>query len=97
MSEVQFLWADTSSGKAQVEFSSIVQAMHQRDLVAVSRWVTRDNGDPRMGILIPRLWENIDSLSWVQVRFKVVQGLGMSLITSRYPSQMIYASIPSDH
>jgi ATP-dependent DNA helicase 2 subunit 2 len=67
MSEVQFLWPDTSSGKAQVEFSSIVQAMHKKDLVAVSRWVTRDHGDPKMGILIPRLWGNIDSLSWVQV------------------------------
>jgi ATP-dependent DNA helicase 2 subunit 2 len=67
MSEVQFLWADTASGKAQVEFSSIVQAMHHKNLVAVSRWVTRDHGDPKMGILIPRLWENIDSLSWVQV------------------------------
>jgi ATP-dependent DNA helicase 2 subunit 2 len=66
MSEVQFLWGDPASGKSQVEFSSIVQAMDQKELVAVSRWVTRDGGDPKMGIMIPRRWENIDSMSWVQ-------------------------------
>ncbi len=66
MSEVQFLWADPASGKAQVAFSSLVQAMYQKDLVAVSRWTGR-SGDPKMGLLTPRVWDQIDSLSWVQV------------------------------
>jgi ATP-dependent DNA helicase 2 subunit 2 len=67
MSELQFVWADPGSGKAQVALSALVQAMYQKDLAAICRWVTRAGSDPKMGILVPRLWDNIDSLSWVQV------------------------------
>jgi ATP-dependent DNA helicase 2 subunit 2 len=67
MSEVQFLWADQATGKAQVAFSALVHAMFQKDLVALTRFTTRSGPDPKMGILTPRIWEEIDSLTWVQV------------------------------
>ncbi|TDL15840.1 SPOC domain-like protein [Rickenella mellea] len=69
MSEVQYIWADPSSGQQQVAFSSIVQAMLERNVVAFARWVTRDGMDPKMGVLVPRSFEKVDCLLWVQMPF----------------------------
>lgn len=68
MSEVQYVWADPSSGEQQIIFSSLVQAMLARDVAAIVRWVSRDAGDPKMGVLIPRDFEKVDCFLWVQVR-----------------------------
>ena len=69
MGEVQYVWADPSSGESQVAFSSIIQAMLSRKLVAIARWVSRDQMDPKMGLLIPRELEKVDCLLWMQMPF----------------------------
>lgn len=68
MSEVQYVWADPSSGQQQVAFSSIVQAMLERGVVAFARWVTKDGMDAKMGVLVPRMFEKVDCFLWLQVR-----------------------------
>ncbi len=68
MSEVQYVWADPTSGKQQVIFSSLVQAMLIREVAAIVRWVSREGMDPKMGVLIPREFERVDCFLWVQVR-----------------------------
>ena len=69
MGEVQYVWADPSSGESQVAFSSIVQAMLARKVVAIARWVTRDEMDPKMGLLVPRQFEKVDCFLWTQMPF----------------------------
>ncbi|KAH8103255.1 SPOC domain-like protein [Phellopilus nigrolimitatus] len=66
---VQYVWADPSSGQTQVSFSSIVQAMLARGVVAIARWVSRDEMDPKMGLLIPREFEKVDCFLWLQMPF----------------------------
>ena len=51
----------------QVALSSIAQAMAKKELMAIARWVSRDGADPKMGVLSPSLFENVDCLLWVQV------------------------------
>jgi len=36
--------------------------------MAIARWVTKDGADPKMGVLSPSIFENVDCLLWVQVR-----------------------------
>ena len=69
MSEVQYVWADPSSGAAQIALSSIIQAMIYSEVVAIARWISREGADPKMGILIPRMMENVDCFLWFQVSF----------------------------
>ena len=69
MGEVSYVWADPSSGEQQIVFSSLVQAMLSRDVVAIVRWVSREGMDPKMGVLIPREFEKVDCFLWVQVCF----------------------------
>jgi ATP-dependent DNA helicase 2 subunit 2 len=35
--------------------------------MAIARWVSRDGADPKMSVLSPSLFENVDCLLWVQV------------------------------
>jgi len=65
--EVYYIWGDTESGRMQVAFSSIVQAMLQEDLYAVIRMVTGNNYAPKLGVAVPRILEKVDCLLWVQV------------------------------
>lgn len=37
--------------------------------MAIARWVSRDGADPKMGVLSPSMFENVDCLLWVQVSF----------------------------
>ncbi|GJJ08784.1 hypothetical protein Clacol_003003 [Clathrus columnatus] len=67
MGEVQYVWADPDSYEAQVAFSSIVKAMSDKDAMAIARWTSRS--DPKMGILLPRVLDNVDCFLWVQVPF----------------------------
>ncbi|OCB89228.1 SPOC domain-like protein [Sanghuangporus baumii] len=69
MGEIQYVWADPSQGSVQVSFSSIVQAMVARKIAAIARLVSRDGMDPKMGLLIPRQFENVDCLLWMQMPF----------------------------
>lgn len=69
MGEVQYVYADPSSGSTQVSFSSIVRAMMECSVVAIARLVTRDEMDPKMGLLVPNEVESVDCFLWVQMPF----------------------------
>ncbi|QRW05625.1 ATP-dependent DNA helicase II subunit 2, related protein [Ceratobasidium sp. AG-Ba] len=68
MSEVQYIYADVGSARAQVAFSSIVHAMFKKGLMALVRWVSRDDAEPKMGICKAEPGE-VDYMMWVQVPF----------------------------
>lgn len=36
--------------------------------MAIARWVTKDGMDPKMGVLSPVVFDEVDCLLWVQVR-----------------------------
>jgi ATP-dependent DNA helicase 2 subunit 2 len=69
LGEIQYVWADPSQPQQQVALSSIVQAMYEKNVMAIARWVTKDGMDPKMGVLAPSVFENVDCLLWAQVRF----------------------------
>ncbi|KEP54595.1 putative ATP-dependent DNA helicase II subunit 2, related protein [Rhizoctonia solani 123E] len=68
MSEVQYIYADIGSSRAQVAFSSIVHAMFKKGFMAVVRWVNRDDSDPKMGVCKAEPGE-VDYMMWVQIPF----------------------------
>lgn len=67
MSEVQYVWADPSSPSHQVALSSLVGAMFQLKMLAITRWVSKDNSEPKMGVLYPCQFKKVDCFCWVQV------------------------------
>lgn len=67
LGEVSYIWADPASPNQQVALSSIAQAMEEKKVMAIARWVGRDGADPKMGVLSPSIFENVDCLLWVQV------------------------------
>ncbi|KAI0286720.1 SPOC domain-like protein [Russula aff. rugulosa BPL654] len=69
MSEVQYVWADPSSPPHQVALSSLVGAMCELKMYAITRWVSRDNSEPKMGVLAPCRFEKVDCFLWVQMPF----------------------------
>ncbi|KAG8856720.1 ATP-dependent DNA helicase II subunit 2 [Serendipita sp. 411] len=69
MGEVYYIWPNSDSGRDQVEFSSIVQAMDEEDLCVIIRMVTGANFAPKLGAAIPRALETLDCLLWVQMPF----------------------------
>ncbi|KAF9457458.1 SPOC like C-terminal domain-containing protein [Collybia nuda] len=69
LGEVQYVWADPSSPPQQVALSSIIQAMYEKGVMAIARWVTKDGMDPKMGVLSPVLFDEVDCLLWVQMPF----------------------------
>ncbi|KAF9524665.1 ku80-like protein [Crepidotus variabilis] len=69
MGEIQYIWGDPSSPQQQVALSSIVQAMYEKGSMAIARWVSRDGMDPKMGVLYPVPFDNVDCLIWAQMPF----------------------------
>lgn len=67
MGEIQYIWADPSSPQQQVAISSIVQAMCEKEVMAIARWVTKDGMDPKMGVLWPTRFDKVDCLLWSHV------------------------------
>ena len=67
MGEVQYIWADPDSPLQQVALSSIVQAMYTPGIMAIARWVSRDGMDPKMGVLEPTVFDEVDCFLWVPV------------------------------
>jgi len=68
MGEVQYVLANPKSAREQVAFSSMVQTLSDKQAMAIARWVGRS--DPKMGVMMPRVLENIDCFLWVQVPVK---------------------------
>ncbi|KAG1825465.1 SPOC like C-terminal domain-containing protein [Suillus subaureus] len=69
MGEVQYIWADPGAPQQQVALSSIVQAMYEKGVLAIARWVSKDGMDPKMGVLEAHVDPKIDFLLWVQMPF----------------------------
>ena len=67
MGEVYYVWAGPENPMSQVALSSIVQAMYEKGVMAIARWVSRDNMDPKMGVLYPSVFDEVDCFLWVQV------------------------------
>jgi len=67
MGDIQYIWADPSSPQQQVAMSSIVQAMYEKGSVAITRWVSKDGMDAKMGILYPEVFEKVECFLWTQV------------------------------
>ena len=73
MSEIQYIWADPDRPQQQVALSSLVQAMSieegkkRKPLMAIARWVSRDGMDPKMGVLMPTMFEEVHCFLWAQV------------------------------
>ncbi|CCL99640.1 uncharacterized protein FIBRA_01660 [Fibroporia radiculosa] len=67
MSEVTYVWADPVQPLQQVALSAVVQAMYEKGAFAIARWIARDGADPKMGVLVPTMFEKVDCLLWVQV------------------------------
>lgn len=65
MGEVQYVWADPDSYETHIAFSSIVRALAEKDAMAITRWTGRS--DPKMGVMLPRVLDNVDCFLWVQV------------------------------
>ncbi|KAG2023769.1 Ku80 [Coprinopsis cinerea AmutBmut pab1-1] len=68
MGEVTYIWPGTNAPD-QLALSSLIQAMYNSQKYAIARWVLRDNSDPKMGVLAPCVWDNIDCLLWVRMPF----------------------------
>lgn len=67
MGEVYYVWADPASPLQQVAMSSIAEAMYEKLIVAIARWVTKDGAEPKMGILKPGRQDSVAYFTWVQV------------------------------
>ncbi|KAJ8520350.1 hypothetical protein ONZ45_g2822 [Pleurotus djamor] len=69
MGEIQYIWADPGQPQQQVALSSIVQAMLEKGYMAIARWVSRDGMDPKMGVLKPVMFEQVDCFLWAPMPF----------------------------
>ena len=72
MGEVRFIWPDLTSPKAQIQFSSLVEGMALRDMVAIVRWVLKDQAEPTIGLCVPEMDHpgddrRLDYMFWVKV------------------------------
>lgn len=70
--EVRYLWPDLTSPKAQIQFSSFVSALITTDLVAITRFVTKDLAEPALGVAIPEVeylgdGKRLDLMYWIKV------------------------------
>ncbi|EKM60439.1 uncharacterized protein PHACADRAFT_82428 [Phanerochaete carnosa HHB-10118-sp] len=72
--EVRYVFAADKSPLQQVALSSLVEAMFQeingKEIMyyAITRWITTDGSEPKMGVLQPVKDESANYLLWVQVR-----------------------------
>lgn len=75
MGEIQYIWGNPDNATAQCAISSIAQAMYEKGVLAVGRWVTGDGRDPKMGVMSPAFFNNeeenkrVDCLLWAPVRY----------------------------
>lgn len=102
MGEVYYIFGDKTIPRAQVAFSSLVQAMqgferkreHKADededmdkdeqpdpVLAIVRFVSRDNSEPKMGVALARSTDKIDYMVWVRVRASFRVALVMHCFT----------------
>lgn len=92
--EVQYIWADPSSPANQVAMSSVVRAMTYKNAMAIARWVSKDGMDPKMGVLYPVEFENVDCFLWVQVCMFEIGRLPILILFRRCRSQTMLGNTP---
>lgn len=66
------MWPDLTDPKGQISFSSLVAAMVLREMVAIVRWVLRDQAEPVIGVCIPEQDfpgddKRLDFMFWIRV------------------------------
>ncbi|EMD41347.1 hypothetical protein CERSUDRAFT_146244 [Gelatoporia subvermispora B] len=71
MGEVYYVFGDTDKAMQQVALSSLVKAMAKsEEKFAIARWVKKDGGEPKVGVMWPMTIEGqMDYLMWVQMPF----------------------------
>ncbi|KAI6137070.1 SPOC domain-like protein [Pisolithus sp. B1] len=69
LSEVSYVFATPTSAPDQIAFSSVVQAMYEKGVLAIARMVRIDGAEPKMGVLSSVVWPKLDLLLWVQMPF----------------------------
>ncbi|KAI4519217.1 ku80-like protein [Schizophyllum commune Loenen D] len=69
MGEVQYIWADPAQPRQQIALSSIIRAMFKEKVYAIGRWVSKDSADPKMGVLAPCKFPDVDCLLWAPMPF----------------------------
>ena len=68
MGEIQYVWADPSSSASQVALSSIAGALYENKRMAITRWVSKDGADQKMGLLhAVTPFDNVDAFLWIPV------------------------------
>ena len=70
MGEVQYIWADPAQPRQQIALSSIIRAMFKEKVYAIGRWVSKDSADPKMGVLAPCKFPDVDCLLWAPVSMR---------------------------
>lgn len=91
MSEVSYIWADTASPLQQVALSSLVQAMYEKGAMAIARWVSRDGAEPKIGVLHPVIFDRVDCLMFVRVRFATAHWSAMLKVSFAVTFQVPFA------
>ena len=69
---MRYVWPDTSNAKAQIQFASLIEAMKNKSMSAVVRWVLKDQAEPVIGICVPMFefpgeGKRIDYMFWAKV------------------------------
>lgn len=72
--EVRYVWPDTTSPKAQIQFSSFVSALITTGMAALVRWVLKDDAEPHIGVCIPQQDfpgedRKLDLMYWIKLPF----------------------------
>jgi len=68
MGEVRFIWAEPDNHSSQIQISALVQAMLQKDFVALVRTVDKANSQPKVGVCRPVVdSDQLHYMYWVQV------------------------------
>lgn len=75
MGETWFVFASDGNSRAELQMSSFINAMWQQDKYAVVRFVRRDGGEPKLGILAPQIRQedlgfNFECMFLVEVPFR---------------------------
>ncbi|KIY64504.1 SPOC domain-like protein, partial [Cylindrobasidium torrendii FP15055 ss-10] len=69
MGEIQYVWGEPENPNQQVAMSSLVRGMMQKKVYAIARWVSKDERAPKMGVLSPVSFEEVDCLIWAPMPF----------------------------
>jgi Ku70/Ku80 beta-barrel domain len=75
LSEASCIIAQKSNQRAQIALSSLIHALEENDLVALTRLVTKDDKPPVMIMMAPSIEPDYECLVDVQVR------LALALLT----------------